>query len=109
MVGHFPLTIELSDAIATQVLNQLFYGLPVGDLPKYRERVLAVTPDDIQRVARWFIRPDRLSIVLVGNADAFVNDLKGVGLGTYERIPIENVSLLAADFIRRAEAPVRPH
>ena len=40
MVGHFPLTIEVPDAIATQVLNQLFYELPVDDLPKYRERVL---------------------------------------------------------------------
>ena len=82
MVGHFPLTIEVPDAIATQVLNQLFYELPVDDLPRYRERVLRVTPDEIQRVARWFIRPAQLSIVLVGDADKFVNDLKGVGFGT---------------------------
>ncbi|MFA5907849.1 MAG: pitrilysin family protein [Vicinamibacterales bacterium] len=106
MVGHFPLTIEVPDAIATQVLNQLFYELPVEDLPKYRERVLRVTPDEIQRVARWFIRPAQLSVVLVGNADEFVNDLKGVGFGDYERIPIENVDLLSVDFQRRA--PARP-
>ena len=46
MVGHFPLTIEVPDAIATQVLNQLFYELPVDDLPRYRERILKVTPVD---------------------------------------------------------------
>jgi hypothetical protein len=34
----------------------------------------------------------------VGNADAFVNDLKGIGFGDYERIPIENLNLLSADF-----------
>ena len=101
MVGHFPLTIEVPDAIATQVLNQLFYELPVEDLPRYRERVMRVTPDEIQRVARWFIRPAQLSVVLVGNADAFVKDLKGVGFGDYERIPIERVDLLSADFQRR--------
>ncbi len=106
MVGHFPLTLEVPDAIATQVLNQLFYELPVDDLPKYRERVLRVTPDEIQRVARWFIRPGQLSVVLVGNADAFVKDLKGVGFGDFERIPIENVDLLSVDFQRRA--PARP-
>ena len=106
MVGHFPLTLEAPDAIATQVLNQLFYELPVDDLPKYRERILRVTPDEIQRVARWFIRPAQLSVVLVGNADAFVKDLKGIGFGDYERIPIENVDLLSADFQRRA--PTRP-
>ena len=108
MVGHFPLTIEVPDAIATQVLNQLFYELPVEDLPRYRERVMRVTPDEIQRVARWFIRPAQLSVVLVGNADAFVNDLKGVGFGDYERIPIENVDLLSADFQRRARPPAQP-
>ncbi len=108
MVGHFPLTIEVPDAIATQVLNQLFYELPVEDLPKYRERVLKVTPDEIQRVARWFIRPSQLSVVLVGNADAFVKDLKGVGFGDFERIPIEKVDLLSADFQRRTGAPARP-
>ena len=98
MVGHFPLTIELSDAIATQVLNQLFYDLPVDDLPKYPERVRKVTADEIQRVARWFIRPQQLSVVLVGNADAFVKDLKGIGFGDYERIPMEKLNLLSADF-----------
>ena len=36
------------------------------------------TPDEIQRVARWFIRPSQLSVVLVGNADAFVKDLRAV-------------------------------
>ena len=107
MVGHFPLTIEVPDAIATQVLNQLFYDLPVDDLPKYRERVLRVTPDEIQRVARWFIRPSQLSIVLVGDADKFVNDLKGVGFGTYERIPIDRVDLLSVDLMKRAGA-IRP-
>lgn len=101
MVGHFPLTIEVPDAIATQVLNQLFYDLPVEDLPRYRERVLRVTPDEIQRVARWFIRPSQLSVVLVGDADKFVNDLKGVGFGTFERIPIERLDLTSVDFLKR--------
>jgi hypothetical protein len=107
MVGHFPLTIEVPDAIATQVLNQLFYELPVDELPKYRERVLRVTPDEIQRVARWFIRPSQLSIVLVGDADKFVNDLKGVGFGTFERIPIDRVDLMSPDLTKR-QAATRP-
>ncbi len=29
LAGNFPLTIETPDAIATQVLNQLFYELPL--------------------------------------------------------------------------------
>ena len=99
-VGHFPLTIETPDQIATQVLNQLFYELSVEELPKYRDRVMRVAPDDIQRVARFFIHPDRLAVVLVGNAEQFIGTLKGVGFGEYERIPIDKLDILAADFKR---------
>jgi zinc protease len=97
LAGHFPLTIETPDAIATQVLNQLFYELPLEELQTFPDRVRSVSPDDVQRVARSYLRPDRLAVVLVGNADAFVSDLKGVGLGEFERIRIDQVDLLAAD------------
>ena len=52
--GNFPLTIETPEAIAAQVLNALFYGLPLSDIENYRELVNAITPDDIQRVARKY-------------------------------------------------------
>jgi zinc protease len=100
MVGHLPLTLETPDAIATQVLNQLFYELPLEELQTYRERVLKVTPEEVQKIAKTYFHPDRLAVVLVGNADAFVKDLAGVGFPQYERIPIEQVDLLASDFRR---------
>ena len=52
LAGSFPLTIETPNEIATQVLNAVFYELPVEEIATFRERVQAVTPDDIQRVAR---------------------------------------------------------
>src|SRR5207249_1541550 len=71
LTGSFPLTIETPASIAMQVVNVLFYGLPVEDLQTFRQRVNAVTVDDIQRVARAYLKPDRLSVVLVGNASVF--------------------------------------
>jgi len=65
LTGSFPLTIETPDAIATQVLNVLFYGLPVEQLQSFRDMVNAVKTDDIERVAKYYLQPDRLSIVLV--------------------------------------------
>jgi zinc protease len=100
LAGHFPLTIETPDAIATQVLNQLFYELPLEELETYPDRVRSVSPDDVQRVARTYLRPDRLAVVLVGNASAFANDLKGVGFGEFELIRMDQVDLLAADLKR---------
>jgi zinc protease len=97
LAGHFPLTIETPDAIATQVLNQLFYELPLEELQTYPDRVRSVSPEEVQRVARTYLRPDRLAVVLVGNADGFVDDLKGIGFGEFERIPMDQVDLLSAD------------
>ena len=79
----------------------MFYELPLTELQTFPERVRSVTPDDVQRVARSYLRPDRLAIVLVGNANAFAKDLSGVGFGEFERIPIDQVDLLAAD-LRKA-------
>jgi zinc protease len=100
LAGHFPLTIETPDAIATQVLNQLFYELPLPELETFPDRVRSVSPDDVQRVARSYLRPDRLAVVLVGNADGFAKDLKGVGFGEFERIPMDSIDLLAANLKR---------
>ena len=77
LAGSFPLSIETPGAIAMQVVTVLFYGLPVDQLQTFRERVNAVTVDDVQRVAQKYLRPDRLSIVLVGDASA--NEMNGTG------------------------------
>ena len=98
MTGSFPLTIETADAIATQVLNVLFYGLPVEQLESFRERVNAVTTDEVQRVSRFYLRPDRLSIVLVGNAEAFVPQLRRLGFNSFEVIEMSSLDLTTPDF-----------
>ena len=51
-------------------------------------RVNAITPDDIQRVARQYLHPDRLSVVLVGNASAFTGQLAGVGFDRFELVRV---------------------
>jgi zinc protease len=98
LTGSFPLTIETPDAIALQVLNVMFYGLPIEQLQNFRDRVNAVTVDDIQRVARLYLKPDRLSVVLVGNAAAFTDQLKGIGFGSFETVEIGSLDLTAVDF-----------
>jgi outer membrane lipoprotein-sorting protein len=100
LTGSFPLTIETPEAIAMQVVNVLFYGLPLDELQTFRERVNAVTVDDIQRVAQKYLRPDRLSVVLVGNASAFASQLRGVGFDKFETIELGDLDLTEANFKR---------
>ncbi|HEU4938137.1 MAG TPA: pitrilysin family protein [Vicinamibacterales bacterium] len=106
LTGSFPLTVETPSAIALQVLNAVFYGLDLNELQTYRERVNAISVEDIQRVAQQYLRPDKLSIVLVGDASIFAKDLPGVGFDQVERIPISELDLAAPDLKRHA--PPRP-
>ena len=78
----------------------------MNDLQTYRERVDAVTVDDVQRVARNYLHPDKLTIVLVGNASAFVKQLPGAGFDKFEVIPASELDLSSAD-LRRKPVPAR--
>jgi zinc protease len=102
LTGSFPLTEETPSAIALQVLNAVFYGLDLNELQTYRERVNMITVDDIQRVAQQYLHPDKLSIVLVGDASLFAKDLPGVGFDQVERIPITELDLSSADLRHRS-------
>jgi hypothetical protein len=104
LTGSFPLTIETPSAIALQVLHAVFYGLDLAELQTYRERVNAVTPEDIQRVAQQYLRPDRLSIVLVGDASVFAKQLAGAGFDQFDRIPLSELDL-GSPTLRRTTAP----
>ena len=101
LTGSFPLTIETPGAIATQVLNAVFYGLDLQELQTYRERVTSITPEDIQRVAQQYLHPDRLSIVLVGDANVFIKQLPAVGFDQVERIPMSELDLSSPELRRR--------
>jgi zinc protease len=104
LTGSFPLTIETPSQIALQILNAVFFGLDLNDLQTYRERVNAVTVDDVQRVARNYLHPDRLTVVLVGDASAFVKQLPGAGFDKFEVIPASALDLSAPDLRRKAVA-----
>jgi zinc protease len=102
LTGSFPLTIETPSQIALQILNAVFFGLDMNDLQTYRERVTAVRVDDVQRVARAYLHPDRLTIVLVGDAAAVTKQLPGTGFDKFEVIPLAELDLVSPDLRRRA-------
>jgi zinc protease len=107
LAGNFPLTVETPNQIATQVLSNTFYELPIQEIETFRERVQAVTQDDVARVARAYLQPERLSIVLVGDATGFVGQLPGVGFDGFEVIPFAELDLMSPSLRRvPAGAPV---
>ena len=102
LAGSFPLTIESPNDIASQVINYVLYELPLEDIPTYTKRVTSITLDDIQRVAQAYLKPDNLSVVLVGNARAFIPQLRAIGLNDIETIPVEQLDLMSATLKRES-------
>ena len=100
LAGNFPITLETPNAIAVQVLEAILFGLDLDELETYRERINGVTVGDIRRVAQAYLKPGNLSIVLVGDASTFVDDLAGVGFDRFEVISQSELDLSSADLKR---------
>jgi zinc protease len=66
-IESFPNRFASASAIAGQFASDHYTGLPEAYWQKYRERVRAVTTDEIQRVAKQYLTPDKLVILVVGN------------------------------------------
>lgn len=79
LAGVFPIRLETQDGLIDQLVQIKMYGLPADYLQTYRERVMAVTKEDVQRVARQYIAPDRVAIVIVGDGSAIMDQIKPYG------------------------------
>lgn len=84
MIGVFPLRFETPGPVVGSLGGLFVHGLPDDELARYRAAVEAVTADDVLRVAREHVLPDRAAIVLVGDHDRFGADLAAAGLGPVE-------------------------
>ncbi|MGB9179085.1 MAG: pitrilysin family protein [Pyrinomonadaceae bacterium] len=76
LTGVFPIRIETQEGLIDQLMQIKMFGLPADYLQNYRERILAVTAADIQRVARQYVTPDKVAIVVVGDANAITDQIK---------------------------------
>jgi len=67
-VGHFPLGLETSRSLATQVLNIDLYDLGLDYLSRYCENIQGVTLEAAQQAARTHLQPEALVTLVVGPA-----------------------------------------
>jgi len=76
LTGVFPLRAETQEGLTNLVLNQHLYGLPEDYLQTYRENINKITADDVQRVANAHVRPDEIAIVIVGDAEEVLPQIR---------------------------------
>jgi zinc protease len=79
-----PGSFETTSQMAGQVGTLLTFGLPFTWFDDYVRRIMAVSAADVQRVAREYIRPDSVSIVIVGDVPKIRPGIERLGLGPVE-------------------------
>jgi zinc protease len=67
IVLGFPSRFETTFGVAGQLANLVAYELPDDELDRYQARIEALTRSDVDRVARQYITPDSMTILVVGD------------------------------------------
>lgn len=92
LIGGFGRAAETTGGIAGLVGGYVVEDVPLSELARYASSVQAVDPKAVQSAAHLF-DPSRASIVVVGDAKSFVEDLRK----TYPQLEVVPAAELKLD------------
>jgi zinc protease len=87
----YPGEFETVAQIANQLGEMQIYNLPDTYFNTYIKNVLAVTKADVQRVAKKYIDPKNLAIIIVGDRKNIEKGLSDLKLGIIKTMTIEEL------------------
>ena len=86
-----PRNFETTESMAGSLGGMFVYSLPPDYYATYTERVRAVTPAAVQRVAERYIQPDKFAVVVVGDRKTIEPGIKALNLGPIRMVEISEV------------------
>lgn len=84
LAGTFPLALQTTDALSGKLSSLAVYGLPDDYYDHYRDRLMAVTAQEVREAARRRLMPDRAAVVVVGDAAELRGGLEALDIGPVE-------------------------
>ncbi len=91
-IGLYPRAFSTALSTASTLAGDEFTGRPAEFWRSYRQKMKAVTQDDVLRVAQEQLKPEKLVILVVGNVEEILKG--GLSAGTVERIPLPDPQTL---------------
>jgi zinc protease len=76
LTGVFPLRLETQEGLVDQLLQIKMFGLPQDYLETYRNEIQAVTVEQVQEVAKKYVKPDEAAIIIVGDGAQLLEQVK---------------------------------
>ncbi len=86
-----PRAFETTGAIASSLSQIFVYGLPENYYATFTDRIRAITPADVQRVAEKYIQPDKFAIVVIGDRKTIEPKIAALKLGTVKVVNVDAV------------------
>jgi zinc protease len=84
LVSGFPSSVQTIQGLTVRLQSLIVWGLPVDFYTTYRERLAALTPDDVRRVATSKLTPDNVIVVVAGDLSKIEAPIRARNLGTVE-------------------------
>ncbi|HEU4712163.1 MAG TPA: pitrilysin family protein [Pyrinomonadaceae bacterium] len=76
LTGVFPIRLETQEGLTDQLVQIKMLRLPDDYLNNYRDRVQAVTIEEVQRVAQKYVKPDEAALIVVGDGSAVLDQIR---------------------------------
>ena len=87
----FPDNFQSVAQIASQMAELVVYDLPDDYFNNYIGRILAVTGEDVHRVANKYLDPEKVDIIVVGDLAQIQKGIRELNLGATKVMTIEDV------------------
>ncbi|HLJ90848.1 MAG TPA: pitrilysin family protein [Candidatus Angelobacter sp.] len=97
ILNSFIFSVDSKDKVLAERMSYEFYGYPPDSLERYRAGIEKVTVADVNRVAKKYVHPDKLAILVVGNSKDFDRKLSSFGKVTAVDIAIPQAAGKAGD------------
>ena len=88
---RFPAGFETTGDISRRLEEVLVYGLPDDYFSRYVQNIEAVAAADVQRVAKQYLAPDRVAVVVVGDRGTIEPGIRTLNLGPIIPIAIDDL------------------
>ena len=84
LVSGFPSSVQTIQGLTGRIQQLIVWGLPVDFYATYRERLAAVTPEDVRSVATSRLTPGNLIVVVAGDLSKIEAPIRARNFGTVE-------------------------
>jgi outer membrane lipoprotein-sorting protein len=108
ILNAYVFTADSKAKILAQRVNLEFYGYPADYYQQYPARLQAVTAEDVARVAKKYVSPNQVSVLVVGKEKDFDKPLSSLGTVTPIDITIPEPGAKPAASGTAAAAPAKP-